>query len=144
MTVPARVSLVTIGVRDLTRSTAFYEALGWRRSSASTDGVSFFHTSGPVVSLYPHELLAADAGVQPHETTTFSGITLAMNVSTEAEVDRILAEAEAAGGHITKRAEKAFWGGYSGYFADPDETLWEVAHNPHFPLDDDGRITLPE
>lgn len=144
MSIPAHISLVTLGVADLGRCTAFYEALGWKRSSASGDGVSFFLTSGAVLSLFPYQELAADAHVEPAERPRFSGVALAINVSSTEEVDRFLAEAEAAGASILKPAERVFWGGYSGYFADPDGNAWEVAFNPFFELDEDGALHLPE
>lgn len=144
MTVPARVSLVTLGVMDLGRSTAFYEALGWRRSSASGEGISFFPTADCVLALYPYTALAAGAGVAPGERPAVGGVALAINVESEAEVERVLAEAVRAGATLPKAATKADWGGYSGYFADPDGHLWEVAHNPWFPLDDGGSVVLPE
>jgi len=144
MTVPARISLVTLGVTDLGRSTAFYQALGWRRSSASSDEISFFATAGSVLGLYPFDALAADAnalaGAGPQPGTA----ALAINVESEVEVERVLAEAVAAGASLAKAAVKSDWGGYSGYFADPDGHLWEVAHNPFLPLDEHGSVVLPE
>lgn len=136
--------MVTLGVADLVRCTAFYEALGWKRSSASGDGVSFFLTSGAVLSLFPYSELAADAHLDPGERPRFSGVSLAINVASTDEVDRILAEAQAAGASILKPAEHVFWGGYSGYFADPDGNAWEIAHNPFFPLDEHGAVQLPD
>jgi len=144
MTIPARISLVTLGVTDLTRSTAFYQALGWRRSSASSDEISFFATADSVLGLYPFDALAADAnalaGAGPQPGTA----ALAINVESEVEVERVLAEAVAAGASLAKAAVKSDWGGYSGYFADPDGHLWEVAHNPFLPLDEHGSVVLPE
>jgi len=144
MTIPARISLVTLGVTDLARSTAFYQALGWRRSSASSDEISFFATADSVLGLYPFDALAADAnaaaGARPQPGTS----TLAINVESEAEVERLLAEAVRVGATLAKAAVKADWGGYSGYFADPDGHLWEIAHNPWFPLDEHGSVVLPE
>jgi len=143
MTIPARISLVTLGVTDLARSTAFYQALGWRLSAASSDEISFFATADSALGLYPFEALAADAnaaaGARPQPGTS----TLAINVESQAEVERVLAEAVAAGATLAKAAVKSDWGGYSGYFADPDGHLWEVAHNPFFRLDDDGSVVLP-
>jgi predicted lactoylglutathione lyase len=143
MSVPARINLVTLGVTDLGRAVAFYEALGWRRSAASTDDTAFFLTGGSVLALWGHANLAADAGRDPGERPPTGGVSLAINLASEAEVDRVLAEAVAAGGTITKPAERAVWGGYTGNFADPDGHLWEVAHNPYWPLDEAGAIHLP-
>ncbi len=139
-----RISLVTLGVRDLPRAVRFYrDGLGWPVSSAGGDGVAFFRTGGIVLALYPRHLLAADAHL-PDEGSGFGGIALAHNVRTRELVDAALAEVVRAGGTIIKPAEDAFWGGYSGYFADPDGHLWEVAHNPFFPLDTQGNLTLPD
>ncbi len=143
MTVPARVNLVTLGVADVARATAFYEALGWRRSSASAPTVTFFHTGGPVVALFGAADLATDAGMPATPLPAFRGVALAMNVTDPGDVDSVLSQAVAAGGTLVKAGVAADWGGYSGYFADPDGHLWEVAHNPGFPLDEDGAIVLP-
>lgn len=126
-----RVSLITLGVADLNRSREFYERLGWRRSMAKTEGVVFFQAGGMALSLYPRHELAKDANVAP-EGHGFYGIALAYNTRTRADVDSVLKEATAAGGRILKPAQEAFWGGYSGYFSDPDGFLWEVAWNPYF------------
>ncbi|WP_045835853.1 VOC family protein [Hyphomicrobium sp. 99] len=138
-----RLSFVTLGVSDVGRSRKFYEALGFRASAASQAGVAFFDLGGIVLSVFGREALANDAGV-PVSKPGFSGVSLAHNVNSEAEVDRILNEAQSAGGKLLKLGQKAFWGGYSGYFADPDGHLWEIAHNPFMPLDAKGRVTLPE
>ena len=143
MAVPARISLITIGVHDLTQMTAFYESLGWKRSSVSNDEVSFFATADSALGLYPLPHLAADANLPVPPETPFRGISLAINVESEADVDRVLGEAEAAGATIPKHASRASWGGYTGYFADPEGNAWEVAYNPGFPLQDDGSIQLP-
>lgn len=143
MTVPSRVSLVTLGVRDLAASTAFYERLGWRKSSASTPEVSFFMTGGAAFGLFGRDALAADAHVDA-AGDGFRGVTLASNVPERADVDAALAAAERAGARVVKPAEDAHWGGRSGYFADPDGHLWEVAWNPFFPLTEGGRVRLPE
>jgi catechol 2,3-dioxygenase-like lactoylglutathione lyase family enzyme len=137
-----RLSLVTLGVANVARARAFYERLGFRASPASQQEVVFFEAGGVVLSLFGREDLARDAGVDP-AGAGFTGITLAHNVGSEAEVARVLDEAVAAGGTLVKPAQRASWGGTLGYFADPDGHLWEVAHNPFFPLDADGRVTLP-
>jgi len=145
MSVPARVNLVTIGVTDLDRATAFYQALGWRLSGSSVAGeVSFFDLANCVLAVWGHRSLAEDAHVDAGEPPGFRGVALAINVGSEAEVDQIIGAAVDAGGRISKAAVKADWGGYSGYFADPDGHLWEVAHNPYWPLDDNGLVRLPE
>lgn len=139
----ARVSLITLGVADLSRARAFYEQLGFKASSTGgSDGVVFFQLGPLALSLFPRENLAADAK-QSAEGSGFRGITLAHNVRTREDVAEIIAEAVAAGGRLVKASEEAFWGGQSGYFADPDGHLWEVAWNPFFPLAEDGALTLP-
>lgn len=137
-----RISLITLGVGDVDRARAFYEALGFRASSASLGDVVFFQAGALALSLYPRPALAADAGV-PEQGAGFRGIALAHNVRARAEVAAVLAAAEAAGGRIVKAAQDVFWGGHSGYFADPDEHLWEVAWNPGFEIADDGALRLP-
>jgi predicted lactoylglutathione lyase len=137
-----RISIITLGVSDLERSRAFYERLGWRKSPASSEGITFFQAGGMALALYPRAELAKDANVAA-EGHCFPGITLAFNTRNREEVDTILAEAEASGATILKPAQEAFWGGYSGYFADPDGFLWEVAWNPFFPITEDGSIRLP-
>jgi uncharacterized protein len=136
-----RLSLVTLGVRDIARSRAFYEALGFKAGSASQETVTFLDAGGVVLGLYGRAALAEDATV-PDSTPGFSGIALAHNARSEADVDAVLAEAVAAGGTLIKPGQKVFWGGYSGYFADPDGHLWEVAYNPYFKLGPDGRVEL--
>ena len=137
-----RVSLVTLGVADLPRARAFYEALGFAASSASQSEIAFFQLGGLALALFPRAALAADADVA-NSPAGFSGVTLAHNCRSPAEVDATLAHAVACGAKLQKPAHKTFWGGYSGYFADPDGHLWEVAHNPFFPLDAEGRLHLP-
>ena len=137
-----RLSLVTLGVADIERARRFYEALGFKASAASAESVTFFDAGGVVLALFGHAALAEDATVGNSEPG-FSGVALAHNARSEGEVEAVLAEAAAAGGKLVKPAHKAFWGGTSGYFADPDGHLWEVAYNPHFPLDENGRILLP-
>lgn len=127
-----RLSLVTLGVRDLVRSRQFYqEGLGLPLQPQSTDNVAFFGLRGVWLGLFARETLAEDAQVDP-AGSGFAGITLAHNVRTKEEVHAVLAQAERAGARIVKPAQDAFWGGYTGYFADPDGFLWEVAWNPHF------------
>lgn len=138
-----RVSLITLGVESIARARAFYERLGFVASPSSNENVTFFPAGGVVLGLFGREALAEDAAVTDAGKTAFSGVALAHNVRTEEEVAATLAEAEAAGAAIVKPAQKAFWGGVSGYFTDPDGHLWEVAFNPFFPLDLEGRVTLP-
>jgi len=138
-----RVSLITLGVADLTRSREFYERLGWRRSMAKAKGVIFFQAGGMALALYPRNDLAKDANVTA-ESHGFSGMALAYNTRNREEVDSVMAEAQAAGAKILKPAEEAFWGGYSGYFADLDGFPWEVAWNPSFAILEDGSIRLPD
>ncbi|MCE1234916.1 MAG: VOC family protein [Hyphomicrobiales bacterium] len=138
-----RLSLVTLGVADVARATAFYGAMGLARGPMSNDHVTFFDMDGVILALYGRAALAADAGVSA-EGEGFRGSTLAWNLADRAGVDAALARAVTSGGRLVKPAGEAFWGGYSGYFADPDGHLWEVAHNPFFPLDDKGVLRLPE
>jgi len=138
-----RVSIVTLGVADLKRSREFYERLGWRRSMANTDGIAFFQAGGMALALYPRHELAKDANIAP-EGHGFNGISLAYNTRNRAEVNSVLEEAAAAGATVLKPAQEAFWGGYSGYFSDPDGFLWEVAWNPSFPIAEDGSIRIPD
>jgi uncharacterized protein len=137
-----RVSIITLGVANLDRSRSFYERLGWRRSMAKAEGAVFFQAGGMALALYPRSDLAKDANVA-REGQGFAGITLAYNSRSRDEVNTVLAEAKAAGAKLLKPAQEAFWGGYSGYFADPDDFLWEVAWNPSFPIAEDGSIRLP-
>lgn len=137
-----RLTFVTLGVADVSRARAFYERLGFRASSMSQEGVAFFDAGGVVLSVFGRTALAEDAKVKDG-APGFSGIALAHNVRSEAEVDAVLAEAVAAGATLKKAGQKVFWGGYAGYFADLDGHLWEVAFNPFMPLDADGRPLLP-
>jgi uncharacterized protein len=141
--VEQRVSLVTLGVADLERSREFYERLQWRRSMASAEGIVFFQAGGMALALYPRHELARDANISA-DGHGFGGMSLAYNTRNREEVDRVLAEAQAAGAKILKPAQEAFWGGYSGYFSDPDGFLWEVAWNPFFPIAEDGSIRIPD
>jgi len=138
-----RISLITLGVGDLERSGQFYERLGWRRSLAKAEGVVFFQAGGMALALYPRDELAKDANIAPIGHG-FNGFSLAYNARNRAEVDSVLQEAEAGGANILKPAQEAFWGGYSGYFSDPDGFLWEVALNPAFPIAEDGSIRIPD
>jgi hypothetical protein len=138
-----RVSIVTLGVADLKRSREFYERLGWRRSMAKAEGVVFFQAGGMALALYPRHELAKDAHIAA-DGQGFSGMALAYNARSRAEVDSVLAEATAAGAKILKPAQETFWGGYSGYFSDLDGFSWEIAWNPSFPLAQDGSLHIPE
>ena len=138
-----RVSLITLGVANVARARAFYEALGWKASSASQDDVAFFQLGSIALGLYGRAALAEDAKV-PDNPTGFSGVTLAQNQASEEAVDQLLDEASRAGARILKPAQRVFWGGYSGYFADPDGHIWEVAFNPGFRLEADGSLHLPD
>jgi uncharacterized protein len=135
-----RVSLVTLGVRDLGGARAFYEALGWTTNAAPDDDVVFFQAGGMIVALWGRAELAEDSGVE--DSGGWGGIALAHNVRSPGEVDAVLAEAESAGATVTRPGAETFWGGYSGAFTDPDGHAWEVAHNPHWALADDGSVTL--
>jgi predicted lactoylglutathione lyase len=135
-----RVSLVTLGVRDLARSRAFYEALGWTTKAAPDDDVVFFQAGGIIVGLWGRDELATDSGVE--DSGGWGGITLAHNVRSPAEVDAVIDEAERAGARIPRRGAETFWGGYSGLFVDPDGHPWEVAHNPGWTVGDDGATRL--
>ena len=136
-----RVSLITLGVGDLDRARRFYEALGWRTGAAPGDDVVFFAAGGMVLALWDRARLAEDSGVT--DEGGWGGVTLAHNVRSPEEVDAVMAQAEAAGARIPRRAAETFWGGYSGVFLDPDGHPWEVAHNPHWTLREDGSIELP-
>ena len=142
--VEQRFTMVSLGVRDLARAAEFYEdGLGWTRSSESNESIVFFKMGGVLLGLYSWDGLAEDAKMSP-EGSGFSGITIAHNARSKEEVDSILDIAKAAGATIQKPAEEVFWGGYSGYFADPDGHLWEVAYNPFWPLDEEGRPQLAD
>jgi len=141
MTVPNRISIVTLGVGDLARSTAFYESLGWEKSPASMPTITFFEMQGSVFGLYEWSALADDAKV-PAEGSGFRGVTLAMNLATVADVDEAFAEWVAAGATPMVEPHTAFWGGHSSYVADPDGHLWEIAHNPYARIGDDGRLVM--
>jgi uncharacterized protein len=135
-----RLSVVTLGVSDLARARAFYEALGWKTRAKPDDDVVFFQAGGIVVSLWDRARLAADSAVS--DPGGWGGITLAHNVRSPAEVDEVIEQARAAGAAIGREPAETFWGGYSGAFTDPDGHPWEVAHNPHWTIGEDGSVTL--
>jgi catechol 2,3-dioxygenase-like lactoylglutathione lyase family enzyme len=135
-----RLSLVTLGVADLERARSFYEALGWATGAEPGSDVAFFQSGGMVVALWDREELAADSGVD--DPGGWGGVTLAHNVRSPGEVDAVMAEAEAAGARVARPAGETFWGGYSGVFVDPDGHPWEVAHNPHWTIAEDGSVSL--
>ena len=140
--VPQRLSLVTLGVRDVAAARQFYESLGWQVSSASMESIAFFPMAGSALTLFGWGALAEDAGVPP-EGQGFRGVALALNLDNEADVDAAFAEWLAAGGSAIKHPVRASWGGYFGYVADLDGHLWELAYNPGFPILADGRLQLP-
>lgn len=163
VTVEPRISIITIAVENLARCVAFYEGMGLKRHAGITDGVAFFQMGGLILALWPREELARDAGLSyerpspaaldmareaakalPALRSSFSGIALAYNTRTAQEVAEILNRAEKAGGRLLKASTPAFWGGTQGYFEDTEGNLWEVAWNPDFPIDAEGRISLPE
>lgn len=143
MSLERRISLITLGVADVARSTDFYERLGWSRSSASNDDVTFIQLKGIVLGLFSRAHLAQDARVD-NTSPGFSGVTLAYNVPSEIGVDAVVKFVVSCGATLVKAPDKVFWGGYSGYVADPDGHLWEIAHNPFFPLDEHGHVVLPD
>jgi predicted lactoylglutathione lyase len=143
--VPAQFSIVTLGVADLERSARFYRDLGWEQRGDLAEGITWFKTSGTWVGLFGHEALAEDAGLEATaqaELPAYRGITLALNLGSREAVDRAFAHVERVGGRLVKAPEALSWGGYSGYFADPDGHLWEIAHAPGFPIDEQGRIEI--
>ena len=137
-----RLSLVVAGTRDLPRAKAFYEGMGWK-AAPGPDDIAFFQLGGIIFGLYGVDALAAEANVA-EPTDGFGGMALAYNGRTRKEVDSVLAEAVEHGGRLLKAAADTHWGGYSGYFSDPDGHVWEVAYNPFFPIDDDGAVRLPD
>ncbi|MGZ8612633.1 MAG: VOC family protein [Actinomycetota bacterium] len=143
MAVRAVLGIVTLGVDDVARSVAFYEALGWERSASSQEEIAWFRTPHSYLGLFGRDALAEDAAIEPGGRTAFGGITLAINCPSVADADEVFERALASGASILKRPEPTPWGGYSGYFADPDGHPWEVAHNPGFPIGPDGRLEIP-
>ena len=139
---PQRVSLITLGVADLDRARAFYAALGWEPALA-TEGMVVYRMDGMALGLFGRDALAADQG-RPDAALGTGAVTLAQNFPDRAGVDAAFERAEAAGATVLKRPEAVFWGGYSGYYADPDGHVWEVAHNPFWTLDAEGRLHLPD
>jgi catechol 2,3-dioxygenase-like lactoylglutathione lyase family enzyme len=145
--VEPRISIVTLGVEDLGRAARFYGAMGLKRHRID-DGVAFFQMGGIILALWPRRDLAADAGLdglpafEPGDRQPASA--LAYNTRSDDEVGEVLAAAQKAGGTIVKKAQRAFWGGWYGYFADTEGNLWEVAHNPAFSIDAGGNISLPQ
>ena len=143
MTLPVqRVTLITLGVDDLPRARAFYQALGWKPAEAQ-DGVAFYQMNGLALGLFGRKELAADQG-RAGATLGTGAMTLAQNFNSPSDVDAAFAAALAAGARALKHPDPVFWGGYSGYYADPDGHVWEVAHNPFWPLSEDGTLTLPD
>jgi len=140
--VEQRLSLVTLGVRDLARARAFYEALGWTTGAGPEDDVVFFRAGGTILALWGRDQLAEDSGVE--DAGGWGGVTLAHNVRSPDDVDAVLDEAKAAGATLARPGAQTFWGGYSGVFVDPDGHPWEVAHNPHWTLAADGSVELPD
>ena len=135
-----RISLVTLGVTDLGRARAFYEALGWTSAAEPDADIVFFQAGGMIVSLWSRRSLAEDSGSR--DAGGWGGVTLAHNVRSPEEVGAVLAEAEKAGATIARPGAATFWGGYSGVFVDPDGHPWEVAHNPYWTFSDDGSVSL--
>jgi catechol 2,3-dioxygenase-like lactoylglutathione lyase family enzyme len=137
-----RISLATLGVTDLARARAFYEALGWTTRAEPGDDVVFFRAGGMVIALWDRAKLAEDSGVE--DGGGWGGVTLAHNVRSPEEVDAVVEEARAAGANIVREPAETFWGGYSAAFTDPDGHPWEIAHNPRWTIRDDGSIELPD
>jgi len=140
--VEQRISLITLGVADVSRARTFYERLGWQGQQVQE--TVFFQAGGMAVVLWARHKLAADAGIEDSDAGGFGGLALAHNVRSRAEVDGLLADAENAGAEVTRAASETFYGGYAGYFRDPDGHVWEIAYNPGFQLGPDGSITLPD
>jgi len=135
-----RLTVVTLGVADLGRARAFYEALGWQTGAEPDDDVVFFQAGDMIISLWDRARLAEDSAVA--DSPGWGGVTLALNLGSPAEVDATIEEARAAGATIGREPAETFWGGYSGVFVDPEGHPWEVAHNPHWPLTEDGGVRI--
>jgi catechol 2,3-dioxygenase-like lactoylglutathione lyase family enzyme len=138
--VEQRVSLVTLGVRDLARARAFYEALGWTTGAAPADDVVFFQCGGMILALWGRDQLAEDSVMK--DGAGWGGIALAYNTRSPEEVDAVIEQARAAGATIARPGAETFWGGYSAVFVDPEGHPWEVAHNPHWAVGPDGSVNL--
>lgn len=136
-----RVSLITLGVADVQRARAFYQRLGW--NGQETEETVFIQAGGIALVLWGRDKLALDCGVNDDHASGFSGVVLAHNVRSDAEVDQVMSAARQAGATVTRPVAKTFYGGYAGYFADLDGHVWEISHNPGFPLAEDGSITIP-
>jgi catechol 2,3-dioxygenase-like lactoylglutathione lyase family enzyme len=141
--IPQKLTLVTLGVADVAVSRRFYEGLGFRAADFDNEGVAFFDMNGVVLAVFGHGDLAEDADTELEAGGKYSRMSLAINLESEAAVDAAMAFAARQGGRVTQPARKVFWGGYAGYFADPDGFLWEIAYNPFWPLDEHGRPQLP-
>ncbi|MGD1925352.1 MAG: VOC family protein [Paracoccaceae bacterium] len=137
-----RVSMITLGVADLERAGAFYSALGWQKAAESQPGITFYQCPGMVLGLFPLDELAKDQG-RPGAHLGSGAMNIAQNQPDRQAVDAVFEQAIGAGATSMKPPQEVFWGGYSGYFADPDGHAWEIAHNPFFPLARDGTLTLP-
>jgi uncharacterized protein len=136
-----KLTMITLGVADIGKSKAFYEGLGWKQSPKSMDDLILYPLGGMLLALYPRHELAEDIGI-PAAGTGFGGLTLSLNTRSKAEVDQVLDEVAQCGGKVVKPAQEVFWGGYSGYFSDPDGHLIEVAYNPYWTLDEGGNVIL--
>jgi uncharacterized glyoxalase superfamily protein PhnB len=137
-----RISLITLGVADVTRARTFYERLGWQ--GQEVEETVFFQVGGAVLVLWGRAKLAADAGIEDQDTDGFGGVALAHNVRSRAEVDEVMSEAATAGAGIVQAARATFYGGYAGFFTDPDGHVWEIAYNPGFAIGADGAVTIPD
>jgi uncharacterized protein len=138
-----RLNFITLGVANVERAKTFYTRLGLKQHAMGNEHVGFFDINGVILSVYGHDALADDAKLDHQPAAAFRGVSLAWNAESPSEVDDILAHAVRCGANLVKAAETVFWGGYSGYFSDPDGHLWEVAHNPFITIDDQQHIKLP-
>lgn len=137
-----KLNVITLGVSDLAALLKFYrDGLGWKTAGDSSDSIAFFDMGGIVLALYPRKMLADDVSI-PEQGSGFSGITLAYNAKSEEEVNQVFVQVEKVGASIVKPPHKVFWGGYSGYFADPDKHLWEVAYNPYWSFDERDHVVI--